>query len=150
MTMFNADTNIYGRCRRARGITQEYAAELLGVATRTVAAWESGERIPSGVMVARMVDVYQTPVLAVEHLRLNDELARNIIPRIAETPLPQAVCQLVSAVRNFAAIEGEDRLLEIAADGEVDEMEQADFEQILIELEPVVAAAMSLRYATEG
>ena len=36
------------------------------------------------------------------------------------------------------------------ADGEVDEMEQADFEQILIELEPVVAAAMSLRYATEG
>lgn len=145
--MFNADTNIYGRCRRARGFTQEYAAELLGVATRTVAAWESGERIPSGVMVARMVDVYQTPVLAVEHLRLNDELARNIIPRIAETPLPQAVCQLVSAVRNFAAIEGEDRLLDIAADGKVDELEKAEYEMLLDALEPIIQAAMTLRIA---
>lgn len=143
--MFNADTNIYGRCRRARGITQEYAAELLGVATRTVAAWESGERIPSGVMVARMVDVYQTPVLAVEHLRLNDELARNIIPRIAETPLPQAVCQLISAVRNFSAIEGEDRLLQIAADGRVDEIEKAEYDMLLEALEPIVQAAMTLR-----
>jgi transcriptional regulator with XRE-family HTH domain len=143
--MFNADTNIYGRCRRARGITQEYAAELLGVATRTVAAWESGERIPSGVMVARMVDVYQTPVLAVEHLRLNDELARNIIPRIAETPLPQAVCQLISAVRNFSAIEGEDRLLQIAADGKVDEIEKAEYDMLLEALEPIVQAAMTLR-----
>lgn len=143
--MFNADTNIYGRCRRARGITQEYAAELLGVATRTVAAWESGERIPSGVMVARMVDVYQTPVLAVEHLRLNDELVRNIIPRIAETPLPQAVCQLISAVRNFSAMEGEDRLLQIAADGKVDEIEKAEYDMLLEALEPIVQAAMTLR-----
>lgn len=143
--MFNDDTNIYGRCRRARGFTQEYAAELLGVATRTVAAWETGERIPSGVMVARMVDVYQTPVLAVEHLRLNDELARNIIPRIAETPLPQAVCQLISAVRNFTAIEGEDRLLQIAADGRVDEIEKAEYDMLLEALEPIVQAAMTLR-----
>lgn len=147
MTMFNDDTNIYSRCRKARGFTQEYAAELLGVATRTVAAWETGERIPSGTMVARMVDVYQTPVLALEHLRLNDELARAYIPRIAETPLPQAVCQLVSAVRNFAAIEGEDRLLEIAADGRVDELERSEYEMLLEALEPIVQAAMTLRIA---
>ena len=145
--MFDNDTNIYSRCRRARGITQEYAAELLGVATRTVAAWETGERIPSGVMVARMVDVYQTPVLAIEHLRLNDALAREYIPRIAETPLPQAVCQLVSAVRNFSAVEGEDRLLQIAADGKVDELEKAEYEMLLDALEPIVQAAMTLRIA---
>ena len=145
--MFDADTNIYARCRKARGITQEYAAELLGVAVRTVAAWEAGERIPSGVMVARMVDVYQTPVLAIEHLRLNDALAREYIPRIAETPLPQAVCQLVSAVRGFAAIEGEDRLLDIAADGKVDELEKAEYEMLLEALEPIVQAAMTLRIA---
>ena len=148
--MFDSDVNIYSRCRRARGITQEYAAELLGVATRTVAAWEAGERIPSGVMVARMVDVYQTPVLALEHLRLNDALAREYIPRIAETPLPQAVCQLVSAVRNFAAIEGEDRLLDIAADGKVDELERAEYEMLLDALEPIIQAAMTLRIAAGG
>ena len=123
------------------------SAELLGVATRTVAAWEAGERIPSGVMVARMVDVYQTPVLALEHLRLNDALAREYIPRIAETPLPQAVCQLVSAVRNFTAIEGEDRLLDIAANGRVDEMEKAEYEMLLEALEPIIQAAMTLRIA---
>ena len=32
----------------------------------------------------------------------------------------------------------------------VEEEAEPDFEQLLIELEPVVAAAMSLRYATEG
>lgn len=148
--MFDNDTNIYSRCRRARGITQEYAAELLGVATRTVAAWEAGERIPSGVMVARMVDVYQTPVLALEHLRLNDALAREFIPQIAQTPMPQAVCQLVSAIRNFAAIEGEDRLLDIAADGKVDELEKAEYEMLLDALEPIIQAAMTLRIAAGG
>ena len=117
------------------------------MATRTVAAWETGERIPSGVMVARMVDVYQTPVLAIEHLRLNDALAREYIPRIAETPLPQAVCQLVSAVRNFSAVEGEDRLLQIAADGKVDELERAEYEMLLGALEPIIQAAMTLRIA---
>lgn len=145
--MFDNDTNIYARCRRARGITQEYAAELLGVATRTVAAWETGERIPSGVMVARMVDVYQTPVLAIEHLRLNDALAREYIPQIAATPLPQAVCQLVGAVRSFAAIEGEDRLLRIAADGRVDEIEKREYDMLMDALEPIVQAAMTLRIA---
>ena len=33
---------IYGRYRKAAGLTQERAAELLGVTVRSVAAWERG------------------------------------------------------------------------------------------------------------
>ena len=43
-----------------------------------------------------------------------------------------------------------DFVLEIAADGKVDEIERADLEQLLIELEPVVSAVLSLKYAAEG
>jgi hypothetical protein len=56
----------------------------------------------------------------------------------------------MSAMRKLEAIHAGDRLLEIAADGKVDEIEQADFEQLLIELEPVVSAVLALKYAAEG
>ena len=148
--MMNEYESLYARYRKAAGLTQERAAELLGVAVRTLAAWERGESTPPNARVLAMVDVYAAPTLAIEHLRYTNIIAYDVLPALRRQPLAQAVCGLMTAVRKLEALHAGDRLLEIAADGKVDEIEQADFEQILIELEPVVAAAMSLRYATEG
>lgn len=142
--------SLYARYRKAAGLTQERAAELLGVAVRTLAAWERGESTPPNMRVLAMVDIYAAPTLAIEHLRYTNIIAYDVLPAVRRVPLAQAVCGLIGAMKKLEAIHAGDRLLEIAADGEVDEIEQADFEQILIELEPVVAAAMTLRIAAGG
>ena len=139
--------SMYARYRKAAGMTQEYAAELLGVATRTLAAWERGESKPSDERVLSMVDIYTAPTLAIEHLRATTAIARGILPPVDAVPLPQAVCQLLGSIRTLEEIHAEDRLLQIAADGHVDEIEAPDFARLLEELEPVMAAVLALKYA---
>ena len=141
------DMTIYQTCRKVSGMTQERAAELLGVATRTLAAWESGERPVPDLRVADMVDLYGTPYLAMQHLRLYSALGPKVLPDVERVPLPQAVCQLLSAVRAIDQARAGDRLLQIAADGRVDEMEQTEYELLMAELEPLMAAVMAIRYA---
>ena len=148
--MMNDCESLYARYRKAAGLTQERAAELLGVAVRTLAAWERGESTPPNLRVLNMVDIYSAPTLAIEHLRYSNIIAYDVLPPLRAVPVAQTVCSLMAAVRRLEALHAGDRLLEIAADGKVDEIERADLDQLLIELEPVVAAAMSLRYATEG
>ena len=142
--------NMYARHRKAAGMTQEHAAELLGVATRTLQAWERGESTPPNTRVLAMCDIYTSPTLAIEHLRFSSIIAYDVLPPVKAVPMAQAVCQLLSAIRKLEDIHAGDQLLQIAADGKVDELEQAGFEQLLIELEPVVAAVLALRYAREG
>lgn len=139
--------SIYARYRKAAGLTQERAAELLGVAVRTLAAWERGESKPSDERVLSMVDVFAAPTLAIEHLRATTAIARGILPPVDAVPLPQAVCQLLCSIRTLEEIHAGDRLLQIAADGKVDEMEAPDFSRLLEELEPVMAAVLALKYA---
>lgn len=148
--MSNEYESLYARYRKAAGLTQERAAELLGVAVRTLAAWERGESTPPNMRVLSMVDVYASPTLAIEHLRYTNIIAYDVLPPLRRQPLAQAVCSLMASVRKLESLHAGDRLLEIAADGKVDEIEQADFDQLLMELEPVMAAVLSLKYAAEG
>ena len=142
--------SMYARHRNAAGMTQERAAELLGVAPRTLQAWERGESTPPNARVLAMCDIYCSPTLAIEHLRYSSIIAYDVLPAVKAVPVAQAVCQLLSAIRKLEEIHAGDKLLEIAADGKVDEIERADFEQLLIELDPIMAAVLSLRYAVEG
>ena len=143
-------TTIYGRYRKAAGLTQERAAELLGVAVRSIAAWERGETVPPDQRVLAMADIYGAPTLCIEHLRLNVAIARDVLPPVPHVALPQAVCQLCAALRRVQDAHAEDRLLAIAADGHVDEMEEQQFVELTEELDDVIAAALTLRYAEGG
>lgn len=140
---------LYARYRKAAGMTQEYAAELLGVAPRTLQAWERGESTPPNIRVLAMCDIYTAPTLAIEHLRMTNIIAYDTLPAVRAVPVAQAVCSLLAQIRKLEEIHAGDRLLDIAADGKVDEIERADYDQLLIELEPVISAVLALRYAQE-
>ena len=142
--------SLYARYRKAKGLTQEHAAELLGVAPRTLQAWERGESTPPNARVLAMCDIYGQPSLAIEHLRMCDIIAYDVLPAVKALPMAQAVCQLLAQVRKLEDIHAGDKLLQIAADGRVDELERADFDQLLIELEPLIGAVMALKFAREG
>lgn len=150
MTTNDTYETLYARYRKAAGMTQEYAAELLGIATRTLQAWERGESTPPNIRVLAMCDIYTAPTLAIEHLRMTNIIAYDTLPAVRAVPVAQAVCSLLAQIRKLEEVHAGDRLLDIAADGKVDEIERADYDQLLIELEPVIGAVLSLKYAREG
>lgn len=148
--MSETGMNIYGRYRRAAGLTQERAAELLGCAVRTLANWERDVNTPPDSMVVRMADVYQAPTIAIEHLRCTTMLARDILPVVKIVPLSQAVCGLIAAVRSFMEGDCDWALLDIASDGAVDELEEKEFTRLIEELDRIVQAALTLKFSKGG
>ena len=66
--------NLYQRARKATRLTQEEAAERIGVSPESMKQYESGRRVPPDGVVAKMVEVYDLPWLALEHSRATDQL----------------------------------------------------------------------------
>jgi len=149
MRMNSNSTTIFQTCRQAAGITQERAAELLGISVRTLAAYESGERPVPPLRAADMVDLYGTQYLAMQYLRLYAPFASEILPSVERVPLAQAVCQLMITIEKIQQARVGNRLMQIAADGKVDELEEQDFEEVMAILSPLVRDVMALRYAEE-
>ena len=142
--------NIYSRCRRAAGLTQEEAAELLDCSVRSLAAWEAGTTAPSDEKVLLMCKIYGAPILAAEHLRERSSLARTMLPEIRVRSLAEATLGLLSAIRAFNAAELDWGLMEIAADGEVSPDERRGFEFLLLRLDGIIEASFELKLAKEA
>lgn len=68
----------YKTCREQAGLTQEQAIVLLGITeVATLSRYENGHALVSQKMVAAMVKVYRTPLLASWHVRyVNPDLAQ--------------------------------------------------------------------------
>lgn len=50
------------KIRKARGLTQEQFADLLGVNRTSVSRWESGERFPDLEILEKMANVLEVPL----------------------------------------------------------------------------------------
>lgn len=138
--------NIYKTARRNAGITQEAAAEQLGISVESVRAYETGQRIPPNHVVSRMVICYDAQRLAVYHVNLHDELASSIIPVIQPRTLMESVVRLCNRLNRFSSSHSVDRLLEIAEDGRIDEGEREEYDSILSELKALIQCGMELRF----
>lgn len=69
---------MYKICRENAGLTQEQAVALLGIPeVATLSRYENGKTPVNQIMVASMVKVYRTPLLASWHVRyVNPDLAQ--------------------------------------------------------------------------
>lgn len=141
---------IYSRYRRAAGLTQERAAELLGTATRTLSSWETGEHCPPDEMVVLMADVYQSPTLPLEHLRAVSRVGQELIPVAHSKSLAEAALTLLTAMQDFDVSESDLALMRICADGKVSPGEARQFSLIIGQLNEIVAAAYEVRLAVKG
>ena len=138
--------NIYQAARNAAGLTQERAAEMIGVSCRCLADYEAGQRMPANDVVVRMVDVYDARYLAYQHLRESSEMARRIIPDAGVLELPEAVLTLISCVYEFADDRIDRQLIAIAQDGLIDEDERPRFDAAVKKIEKIVQAALAVVY----
>ena len=141
--------SIYKTAREVAGITQEREAAALNLSVRSLAAYETGERIPHDDIVVRMVDLYNFQQLAVQHLRTNSELARRIIPDLQNRSLVAAAVRFFNAMKRLESIHGAERLLEIGEDNAIDAEEREDFDAIARELKNLICSAMELMNAEQ-
>lgn len=113
--------NEFGKiCATARvnaSLTQEQAAPMLGVATRTLSAYECGKfPIPEDI-VLKMMDLYNNQWLGYLHLKLDNEIGKVILPEIPQRALSANVLDLqiemdqASSVQKQLAEVGRDDLI---------------------------------------
>lgn len=143
-------TNIYKIARVTAGQTQERFAEMVGVSVEAIKQYENDTILPSDKVVARMCEVSGHNLLGLWHLRHKSQVAADILPEVEKCSLPQAVIQLICRIRDFANNHRTDDLMNIAADGRIDESERELFDKIVTELNELVQAAMTVKYAKEG
>lgn len=142
-------SNIYRSARKIAGLTQERAAELLGLSVRSLADYETGVRIPPNDAVKQMVMVYNSQLLAVQHLNNSSQFCRGLFPEIQAMALPEAVLTLVDAVYDFADDRLDRELIDIARDGVISEDERERFERVVDKIRAITAAAIALTFAAK-
>ena len=136
--------NIYQSARKIAGLTQERAAELLGLSPRSLADYETGGRVPPNEVADRMVTVYNSQLLAVQHLRNSTQFARDLLPDIQAMALPEAVLTLVDAVYDFADDRLDRELIDIARDGVISPDERERFDRVIEKIRVITSAAIAL------
>ena len=137
--------NLYQKARKTTCLTQEQAAERLGLSAESLKQYELGKRVPPDGVVQRMVELYGCPWLALEHRKATDTLG--VLPEVEIKSLPMASLSLRN--RFCAAAGNLDELLLIAEDGVIDDTERTKFDSIVDELRDLMAAICQLIYAPE-
>ena len=148
--MQNDCANIYQSARKIAGLTQERAAELLGLSPRSLADYESGLRLPPNDVADRMVTAYNSQLLAVQHLRNSTQFARDLLPDVQTMALPEAVLTLVDAVYSFADDRLDRELIDIARDGVISADERERFDRVIDKIRAITAAAIALASMPRG
>ena len=137
--------NPYQKARKTTCLTQEQAAERLGLSAESLKQYELGKRVPSNAVVWQMVQIYDTSWLALEHLRDTSE-ALGVLPEVTVQSLPTAAIQLINRVLDFADRHRDRQLLRIAEDGVIDEAERPEFDDIVRDLDGIVGAALQVKF----
>ena len=135
--------NLYKRARLSTGMSQERAAEILGLSAESLKPYEGGRRVPPDEVVARMVEVYHLPWLALEHAQATDTLG--VMPDVEPRPLPLASIALRNRLHD--ATGRLDALLRIAEDGIIDDKERPEFDDIVLELRETMTAIYQVIYS---
>lgn len=142
--------NIYKIAREARGLTQEAAAEKLGISDSSIRAYETGQRVPPNDVVDLMVIAYDSQLLGIQHLRASAEMARSIVPDVRELRLTDAIMELLDLLYNFVDRHRDRELMHIGKDGVIDETERESFDSIVADLGQIVEAALAVKCARQG
>ena len=131
--------------REAQSLTQEQAAEYVGVSVDSWYAYEANKRLPSRQTLGRMTVVLDAPWLALEYLDILTE-SLGVLPDLKARELPLAVMTLLNRVLEFNEKCRARQLLAIAEDGVIDADERDDYDEIVQDLDGIIEAALAVKY----
>lgn len=140
------EKSIYQRAREQSGLTQEKAAELLNIATETIASYECGRRnIPDDIVVD-MAELYDCPILCYKHLR--KKATGKSLPEVDVTSLSHAVVMLLKNVDDVR--EQSNKMLNIAYDNIIDEEEFEEWHRVLNCINGLQKSCLTIQYCRGG
>lgn len=140
--------NIYKETRKSLGLSRDDASKLLGVITP-----ERLERIENNKFpiqpdeVCVMADKYKEPSLRNYYCSTQCPIGQQSVPEIKIKNLAEIIIQMVASLNSMK--KKQERLIEITADGVVDNEELNDFIYIQKELERISITVEALQLWTE-
>ena len=142
------DKNIYQICREEMELTREKASELLEtISADRIEKIESGKSLPHPDEVVRMSDCYKMPNLCNQFCAKECPIGQEYVPEITTKDLSQITLEMLASLNSVE--KKKERLIEIVADGKIDENEYKDFVAIQDELEKISLAVEALQLWVE-
>lgn len=140
--------NIYQVRREELGLSREKASELLGaLPPERIEKIESEKSLPHPDEVLVMAEGYKMPNLCNYYCANECPIGRQYVPEIKIKDLSQIVLEMLASLN--AMQRKQERLIEITADGLIEEDEIKDFVQIQEELEKISITVETLQLWSE-
>lgn len=133
--------------RQAACMTQEQAAETADVSLESWKAYEYGDRLPPAQTARRICEALSAPWLKLEYAQLYTDALGILPPGLQAVGMPVAVLNLIDKASELS--DAYRRLVQIAADGRIDESEEPDFEHIKDVILDVIAAGYQVIYTQD-
>ena len=136
--------------RISRGITQTKLAEMTMYSPDTIQAWESGARIASIPVLDQLSSRMGTHWLTLMYLQelSGEEGIAAVIPRFTPgVPVSEAVAKYISCMQDNVEVRFDRQLLRMVADGHIDQIENSDFDRLLLFGNKIVGAYLEMFFA---
>ncbi len=140
--------NPFQLAREELGLTREKASELLeSITPERIEKIENEKTIPYPDEILVMADKYKKPELCNYYCSNVCEIGQKYVPEVKMKDLSRIVLEMIASMNRMGS--KKDRLIEIAADGEITSSEIDDFEEIHKELGNISMAIDALRLWAE-
>lgn len=140
--------NVYFRRREELGLTREGASELLETMPPERIEKIENERLePRPDEVLLMAEKYKSPELCNYYCSKQCPIGQQYVPEVRIQDLSQIVLKMLSSLNSVQ--DNQRRLIDITADGVIDDDEIADFVDIQEELEKISITVEALQLWSE-
>ena len=147
-TSTKMNKNIYQTTREELQLTREKASELLQFITpERIEKIESEKSLPHPDEVLIMADKYKLPSLCNHYCANQCPIGQQYVPEIKIKDLSQIVLEMLASLNSVS--KKKERLIEITADGKIDNEELEDFIYIQEELERISITVETLQLWSE-
>lgn len=140
--------NVYHQAREDMGLTRDKASELLEwISADRIEKIENERSMPNPDEVLTMADKYKRPSLCNHYCSHQCPIGQQYVPEIKIKDLSQIVLEMLASLNSMN--KRKERLIEITADGVIDNDELDDFIFIQEELERISITVETLQLWAE-
>lgn len=140
--------NIYHSTREELGLSREAASELLGtIPPERIERIENEKIVPHPEDILAMSKGYKAPHLCNYYCSNECPIGQEYVPEIKVKDLSQIILEMLASLNSMK--KSQEKLIEITADGVIDDDELADFIHIQEELERISITVETLQLWAE-